>query len=246
MAAAADRFLLSVCLSKDGDARFLGHLDFARLVERSLRRSGLPIVNTQGFNPRQKVSFTDALPVGVASEGEWITLSLNEDLAPETVEERLAPALPEGVRLVEARRGAAPSPSRLRYRLAVEEHARSATDTLTALLNRDHFLVEDARGRRIDIRAALRAGQAGAGGLEVELAAENGPPPRPGLLAEALVALARETGMEPPVFGVLTKQRERERRQGESSWDDVVEAEAPPAPRAASCSSMPARAKRAG
>jgi radical SAM-linked protein len=247
MVAAAERFLMAVCLSKDGDTRFLGHLDFARLVERSLRRSGLPLVNTQGFNPRQKVSFTDALPVGVASEGEWITLSLHEDLTPETLRERLEPALPECVRLVEVRRGPAPAAPRLRYRLAVTEHVRSATDTLTALLQREHFVLDDARGRPIDIRTSLLTGQAGAGCVEVELGADRGLAPRPTLVAEALIALAREARVQPPVFGVFTKMLcQSERRQKEMSWDDAVAAGAQIASSAESCSSMPGRAKRAG
>ena len=247
MAAAPERFPMAVCLSKDGDTRFLGHLDFARLVERSLRRSGLPIVNTQGFNPRQKVSFTDALPVGVASEGEWFTLSLYEDRTPEALRERLEPALPECVRLVEVRRGSAPAPSRVRYRLAVTAHPRSAEDALSVLLQREHFVLDDARGRPIDVRAALSAGLAGAGFVEVELSADPGSAPRPALVAGALAALARESGAPPPVFGVFTKlQSEPERRRKEIAWDDVVAAEALSASSAESCSSTPERAKRAG
>jgi len=245
--AVPERFPMAVCLSKDGDARFLGHLDFARLVERSLRRSGLPIVNTQGFNPRQKVSFTDALPVGVASEGEWITLSLYEDRTPETLRERLEPALPECVRLVDVRRGSAPAAPRLRYRLVVSEHVRSAADALAALLQREDFVLDDARGRPMDVRACLAAGRAGPGFVEVELLADPGPAPRPALVAGALTALARESGAPPPVFGVFTKRPcEPERRQKEMSWDDAVAAGAPSAPSAGSSSSIPGRAKRAG
>jgi hypothetical protein len=156
--AVPERFPMAVCLSKDGDTRFLGHLDFARLVERSLRRSGLPIVNSQGFNPRQKVSFTDALPVGVASEGEWITLSLYEDRTPEILRERLEPALPECVRLVDVRRGSAPTATRLRYRLDVSENCRSAADALAALLQREDFVLDDAP-RPSDGRPGLPRGR---------------------------------------------------------------------------------------
>ena len=244
MAAAQVRFPVAICLSKDGDARFLGHLDFARLVERSLRRSGLPIVSTQGFNPRQKLSFADALPVGVASEGEWISLSLHEDRSPETVRELLEPALPECVRLVDVRRGPAPAATNVRYRLAVAGDPRSATDLLSALLQRDQFLLDDARGRRIDIRAALLSGRAGDGFVEVDLAADRGIAPRPAVVAQALSALAREA---PPVFGTFTKLlRPAESCQKETSWDDAVAAGAPSAPSAESCSSTPARARKAG
>jgi hypothetical protein len=137
--------------------------------------------------------------------------------------------------------------TRLRYRLEVTEHVRSATDTLSALLQREHFVLDDARGRPIDIRASLLAGRAGAGCVEVELGAEHGIAPRPVVVAEALIALAREARATPPAFGVFTKLLcEPERRQKEMSWDDAVAAEALIASSAASCSSIPGRAKKAG
>jgi radical SAM-linked protein len=216
---------MALCFSKESDARFLGHLDFSRLLERALRRSALPLRSTQGFNPRLKVAFADALPLGLASCGEWLTVTLDEDLDPALVAERLRATLPENVRLVAAQRGPAPpAPTRVRYCLEVAEEPGSAADALNQLLQRDQFLVEDARGRTVDARALLARGEARQGHLLVELVAVNDRPPRPAPVALALRRLAEEAGRAPPVFGTFTKA-DGLARQGEDAWDDDAEAD---------------------
>jgi radical SAM-linked protein len=251
MLAEASRFHRVIRVSKDGDARFLGHLDFGRLIERSLRRSGLPVQNTQGFNPRLKVSFTDALPVGVASEGEWITLTLTEDLSPDEIRARLQPAMPECVRLVDVRTGQVPAAETVRYRLTVQERQGSVADALTALLALESFTIEDPRrSEPLDVRARLVAGEVREGQLILDLVAVDGRAPRPGPIAQALVLLASQLGLETPVFGEATKLCGPERRQGDDTWDDAVEAEADPegsrGTRSASSSSTLERVRRAG
>jgi radical SAM-linked protein len=216
---------MALCFSKESDARFLGHLDFSRLLERALRRSALPLRSTQGFNPRLKVAFADALPLGIASSGEWLTVTLDEDLDPALVAERLRATLPENVRLVAVQRGPAPSaPDRVRYSLELAEEPGSAADALTELLKRDHFPVEDARGRTVDARALLARGEARGDRLLVELVALNDRPPRPAPVALALRRLAEEAGRRPPVFGTFTKA-DGPARQGEDAWDDVAGAD---------------------
>ena len=219
------RHRLSLCVSKEGDARFMGQLDFGRVVDRSLRRSGLPVQYTRGFNPRIKLSFADALPLGIASEGEWVSLELNEDLSPETVRATLAPALPESVRLVDVRRGPAPAPAATTsYRLDVREGLGSVADALIALLDKDEYVVQDPRRKRpVDARALLVAGETGPDHLQVDLVVKEGRPGRPGPVMEALTRLAEEGGHAPPAFGTATKQLARERRQGEDdAWHDAA------------------------
>jgi radical SAM-linked protein len=244
MTAAAALHPMNLCLAKLGDARFLGHLDFARIVERSLRRAGLPVRYTEGFNPRIKLAFSEAMPLGVASEGEWVTMNLEEDLAPEVVRARLAAALPRVVQLVDVRRGSPPSPTGpVRYRLDVLGCAGSATDALIELLERDVFLVEDPRKRRsIDIRPHLLSGESKEGCLELELVAVDGRPPRPGPMVRALEALAQEAGSPPPGFGTATRLLDVARRQGDDQWADAVTG---PRKGPASSSSTPASPRRA-
>jgi len=245
MVAATTYHPMSLCLAKLGDARFLGHLDFARIVERSLRRAGLPVRYTEGFNPHIKLAFHEALPLGLASEGEWVNLNLIEDLAPEDVAARLAPALPRAVRLVAVRRGTTPAPTGpVRYRLEVLENAGSATDALNDLLERDEFPVEDPRkGRSRDIRPHLVSAEAVSGGLELNLVAVDGRPPRPGPMVQALSDLAQAAGAAAPRFGVATRQLDSVRRPGDDTWQDAARTPRPTA--RASFSSTPASPTRA-
>lgn len=92
--------------SKQGVARFISHLDLVRTFERAMRRAGLPLAFSQGFNPHPRFSFAAPLPVGVTGEQEYLDLELVEAWPADTVARRLAACLPEG--LVVA--GASPVP----------------------------------------------------------------------------------------------------------------------------------------
>lgn len=54
----------------------LSHLEVARALERTVRRSGLPFAVSQGFSPHMKIAFGAALPVGVGSTCEIFDIQL--------------------------------------------------------------------------------------------------------------------------------------------------------------------------
>jgi radical SAM-linked protein len=84
--------------SKSGDLRFIGHLDLARLILRALRRSGLELLYSRGFNPKPKVGFGPALAVGVASSAEYIDFDTYRRLGQDDAEADINGALPDGLR----------------------------------------------------------------------------------------------------------------------------------------------------
>lgn len=88
--------------SKAEEARFLSHLDIMRTFERSFRRGAIPIKYTEGFNPRPKLVFRDAIPVGVTSSGELAYVDLEGPISPGRVVDALNAVLPSGLRLHEA------------------------------------------------------------------------------------------------------------------------------------------------
>jgi radical SAM-linked protein len=61
---------LRLVFAKDGPARFIGHLDLARTLERMLNRAQIPLAYTQGYNPRPRMQLATALPLGFTSECE--------------------------------------------------------------------------------------------------------------------------------------------------------------------------------
>ncbi|MEW5899766.1 MAG: TIGR03936 family radical SAM-associated protein, partial [Bacillota bacterium] len=90
-----------VQFSKEGPARFWSHLDLVRNFERALRRAGLPMLYSQGFNPRPRFSFAAPLPVGMAGEKEYLDLELEQNISPREIFFRLSRVFPPGVRIKE-------------------------------------------------------------------------------------------------------------------------------------------------
>ena len=86
--------------TKEGRAAFLSQLELQTILERSLRRAGLPLSFSRGFHPLPLLSFGRALPVGVCSRAEWFSIILRHDVSADEVRERLAPCLPDGMELV--------------------------------------------------------------------------------------------------------------------------------------------------
>ena len=87
---------------QDG-CRFLSHLDTLKAMERALRRAGLPVVFSQGFNPHPQMAFGPARAVGLASLSEYFDVELSENMLPEIFRERLGAQLPLGFKLLETR-----------------------------------------------------------------------------------------------------------------------------------------------
>ncbi|MBR6754287.1 MAG: TIGR03936 family radical SAM-associated protein, partial [Clostridia bacterium] len=54
-----------VIFEKSERLRHIGHLDLMRAMQRALRRSGLPIAFSQGFNPHVLLNFAAPLSVGM-------------------------------------------------------------------------------------------------------------------------------------------------------------------------------------
>jgi len=83
-------------MAKEGLARFLSHLDTVRVVERALRRAGLPVAYSQGFNPHPRISFGPALAVGIASSGEYFDVEFDSRVDVELAAEVLERQMPRG------------------------------------------------------------------------------------------------------------------------------------------------------
>lgn len=79
---------------KQGRLRFISHLDLQRFMQRALRRTGLPVAYSQGFNPHALLSFASALGMGVSSEAELLEVRFAEPVAEQTILEAMRAALP--------------------------------------------------------------------------------------------------------------------------------------------------------
>lgn len=102
---------LRVRSTKLGKVRFVGHRDMARVWDRALRRLGMPIVFTEGFTPRPRISFGLALPMGAESHAEYVDIEVDparvddstpDVLSTERLPDELSPLLPDGVEVTAA------------------------------------------------------------------------------------------------------------------------------------------------
>lgn len=160
--------------AKRGRLRFASHRDFARALERSLRRAQVPIAHSAGFTPHPKVSYVGAAPTGASSEAEYAELALTRRVDPLWLREQLDAALPPGLDIVDCVEAAGGSlPDRIdasAWRLelpGVEEAALQAA--VAAFLAADEVLVErlTKSGRKaVDARAAVQSAQVSRGAGE--------------------------------------------------------------------------------
>ena len=92
---------LRVRYAKRGRLRFTSHRDFARALERAIRRANVPMAYSAGFSPHPKVSYVGACPTGVASEAEYFEIALADPVDPVRLLAALDASLPAGLDLVE-------------------------------------------------------------------------------------------------------------------------------------------------
>ena len=93
---------LRLRFSKTDKLRFIGHLDFLRVFQQMIRRSGLPIAYSQGFNPHQIVSFALPLPLGMESIHDYADVTLTANLPADEIVNSLNDAAPQGLRILAA------------------------------------------------------------------------------------------------------------------------------------------------
>jgi radical SAM-linked protein len=155
---------LRIRYAKRGRLRFISHRDFARALERALRRAGAPVAFSAGFSPHPKISYVGAAPTGAASEAEYVEVALSERVDPEAFAKAVDASLPPGldvVECVEAGPGSLPdridgSAWEVRLPGVAPEVAAGA---LEAFLARDSVEVERRTKdgtRTLDARAAVR------------------------------------------------------------------------------------------
>ena len=87
--------------AKRGRLRFSSTRDFARALERALRRADVPMAFSGGFHPHPLISYANAAPTGTASEAEYFEIRVTERVDPEALRLALDEALPEGLDVVE-------------------------------------------------------------------------------------------------------------------------------------------------
>jgi radical SAM-linked protein len=129
-------FRYRLIYTKQGPARFVSHLEFSSSFCRSLRRAGLPLRYSQGFHPLPRVTFHEALSVGIECREARCDLELTERVPSEEILCRLAPQLPPGIDILTvaeniAKTGSAPDTLKA-YRIIFPQHVHGMPDKSAA------------------------------------------------------------------------------------------------------------------
>lgn len=86
--------------TKESDIKFISHLDLMRTIQRTIRRSELPIEYSKGFNPHMSVSIAQPLSVGMYSIGEYMDIVLDKEVNPIYIKDKLNDSAPNGVKFL--------------------------------------------------------------------------------------------------------------------------------------------------
>lgn len=90
---------IRVFFEKKGPSKYMSHLDLMRCMTRTIRRAGVPIWYTEGFNPHPFMTFAMPLSLGTSGMCETMDVRLTDDMSFEEVKSRLNGALCEGIKV---------------------------------------------------------------------------------------------------------------------------------------------------
>lgn len=196
--------------SKEGAARFMSHLDLVRTFERAVRRAGLPVALSQGFNPHSRMAFAFPLPVGVSGLEEYVDIDFDRDISPQEIAGSLNPAMPPGIMVSGAVRLDDRAPAlmaeveRSSYTVRFDREGAPGLEAVQKCLERimglDQITVtrhkKDGRQVEFDIRPGLLSllarDEGGRTVMEMELMAGSQVNVRPG---EVIAALRERCGI---------------------------------------------------
>lgn len=159
---------LRITFGKSGPLKYTSSLDVAKIWERLLRRAGLPILYTQGFNTRPRIQLAMPLPLGITSECEILDIALRETIEYDEADlaERMLAVAPQGLSIqaieeVDLREGALQS--RIigaDYRIKFDDPiaAEALQERIRDILERESIVVEKVRKRKrsvMDLRPLI-------------------------------------------------------------------------------------------
>ena len=90
---------IQVKFIKQGSLRFISHHNLMKLFERAIRRAKISVKMSEGYNPRPKIAYPLALPVGIKGIDEKLEMELCEWMEVSELETRLKKQLPENMQI---------------------------------------------------------------------------------------------------------------------------------------------------
>jgi radical SAM-linked protein len=198
--------------TKEGEVRFISHLELAHLFHRASNRADLPLSYSEGFHPMPRIIFATAIPVGMESRMEIVDMELEGRMTPREIREKLNQTLPQGIEILEAEEVPLNSPSSSALtpsvywipldRLILKEEAIPRIQK--ALENEEFILHQERKGkrRRVNVRPLIQrmevkngredSGETSSWGIELVLRHGMGRTAKPTEIIGAVLGLKEE------------------------------------------------------
>ncbi len=188
-------------------AVWLAHLDMMRTFERSVRRAGLPVAYSQGFNPRPQLSFALPIGVGLATLDDYVDVVMTEPVDSKWAIQQLNQNLPQGLFIIDAKPIPEDGPSLMSLIAAADYEIRGeglaeAVGVLSAMPPDAVWPAEKfSKGKKIDVDIrplVMNLDLQAANLLKIRVKAGSRENLRPDLL---LQLLERRCGLDPDMAG---------------------------------------------
>jgi radical SAM family uncharacterized protein/radical SAM-linked protein len=203
--------------AKQGDARFLSHLELVQLFFQAFRRAEILLHYSQGFNPVPKASFSPALPVGTASLAEYLDVDLKETIADERLFlQRLNRQMPAGITIqtvsaMPDKKKATPGKQLTCYEISLGRNlSETQRSKLVKFMAEENFIITRKRkgkDRAINIRQQVqRLDVLGNRTLAMLLRSEEGKASsKPLEILKAVLNLTERQWLEAEIFKVWSR-----------------------------------------
>lgn len=86
-----------IFFEKKDIAKYISHLDLMRCFSRAIKRAGISIWYTEGFNPRPFMTFSLPLSLGTESFCESVDVRITDEMTDGEIVKRLNGAMPTGI-----------------------------------------------------------------------------------------------------------------------------------------------------
>ncbi len=193
--------------------RHIGHLDIQRSVQRGLRRSGLPVAYSNGFNPHILITFASALSTGACGKREIMDVTMAEEVSEAEFLDKMNRAMPPEMQLTEARAVDSKHPALMallqaaRYNLQIRDpyQASKLAASIPAMMSRERIPAmrkTKTALKECDIKPLIYELTSVETHIMATLVLTEREACKPGMLIEAL---SREAGVEDEIRMLITR-----------------------------------------
>jgi radical SAM family uncharacterized protein/radical SAM-linked protein len=144
------RGFLNLRFAKSGPFLYVSHLDTMNAMRKVLRRAGIPMTFSSGFNKHEKLHLQAGTPMYFHSDAERLSVELYDDVDAAAAEPRIRANLPQGLDLLEISHSARlpkskPGPARYRIDFFAPELFESARLRFAELPEKIEFEKRDRK-----------------------------------------------------------------------------------------------------